>query len=423
MTAGARVQPGPDCHAFATNDPEKSTASKGTAVHRAIREQLEQRFNRLGYGPSVRVSFADAAFAPYSDRLSLTIGGKRQGVGYIDLAFRSQSKRKPPAKAVMVLAEIKPANWPALIDGETQLGNYLEKANNDDDVKAKYGVSEFQPMLPSSFPLPRYIYCLGEAFQIRWCGSGLILYKQVRRKKEESEREKRTGEQTRPASGAVAASESRATDRPIKVEILRSSRLPAWTPDQLRRDIQAGTLTDGLYRNRYMGAWPQAAQPTNVVVWVKTSALGREVQFYQEYPSDPAFYQQFGKRRGLSVSQADLIRRVMTEYNRDLWSLIAPDPLTGIASSRSPYYARDELRYIYDQILKDTLSGSATIIGTGAAVGALGAAARSAGVRGTGTPGTRPAASAQEAPLPAWVTEAVEKGFEAFTKQLGAPVP
>jgi hypothetical protein len=74
----------------------------------------------------------------------------------------------------------------------------------------------------------------------------------------------------------------------------------------------------------------------------------------------------------LSNWQRELVRSTLVEYNNDLYSLIALNPETGVPSSMSPYYARDELRTIYAEILKGVVSGSAKIVGAGAVITSVG---------------------------------------------------
>jgi hypothetical protein len=336
-------QQGPDaaCWAFVTVDPERSNPGKGTAVHRAIREQLGGRL-AVKYGKPVPVRLLDAAFAPYSDRAGLIIGGKRTGEGYLDLAFRI------PLWKDMLLAEIKPANPEGLLNGMAQLENYLEKANLSEEAKKKYQVRRFLALPPEASALGP-IFSEGREFVLGWCYPGLILYKEIKAKKDEDEQGKRRSEAQRARSQRQASPEQRATQPALKLQ--------KWTPEQLRRDIEARTLEDGVYRNRYTAAWP-TGERTNVVVWVKTGAGARDVQYYQEFPESAGFYERFAARRGLSERQADLIRRTMADYNRDLYTLIV-DPQTGRMTGRSPEYARAELRTIYIDRLRGVVAESA----------------------------------------------------------------
>jgi hypothetical protein len=411
---GSKGQEVPGCWVFVTVDPEKSDRRKGTAVHRAIREQLGRRLAPR-YGEPVSVRLLDAGFAPYSDRLGLKGGGKRTGEGYVDLAFRLAGWKD------MVLAEIKPANLDGLLNGKTQIDNYIEKANQSEEAKRRYGVKTFTPMHPDVSVLEP-IYSLGREFVLSWCYPGLIVYKEIKQKRDKDKDEKQQSEGQRAQSQRGASAQQRST--------APSVGLPDWAPASLRRDIEASTLEDGLYRNRYQGAWP-GGESTNIVVWVKTAArqqgVYREFQLYQEFPETPAFYERFARRRGLSDRQADLIRRTMADYNRDLWSLIRADPITGRSSSRSPEYARAELRTIYSEVLRGVLEASAQIAAAGAAITSVSNAMAQRSMAPTPVePDSRSVSTrqAQSAPattppgeLPDWASRTIQRGFDQARRQ------
>ncbi len=323
----------------------------------------------------------------------------------------------------MLLAEVKPANW-EVVDGETQLANYIEKANANEDVKRRFEVSVFSPMRPADALLPAEVVYASRRFQVRWCGPGIIVYKEIDKANDKREKEKQADkdQQKKQASQAQAGERGQTASGKTKswaeqVQVLRSApralELPSWTPEALRREIQAGTLADGLYRNRFSAAWP-SGYSTNVVVWVKTGPFGREYQFYQEFPAEPALYQYLAARKGMSEWQRELVRSTLVQYNEDLWSLIAPDSKTGVASSMSPYYARDELRRIYEEILKGVVGGSARILGAGAAITGISNAMRQRATEGRSIAREEGPAPTKEEPLPDWVNQAVQKGIDAY---------
>jgi len=420
---GGTVAPIGNCRDFITIDPEKSDTRTGIAVHRVIREQVGKYIGTQGYGPPVPIRLPDASFAHYRDQNTLSIGNKGSGQGDVDLAFRSRSGN------VMLLCEIKPANWEALI-GETQLANYIDKANANEEIKRKLALQVFSPMRPDDAMLPAEVNAVSRRFVIKWCGPGIILYKEVNKKddreKQKQDTDKKSSndlKQQQQASKSQGNDQASATEpaKPRSLEVLRSAPrrldLPAWTPPALREAIQQQKLPDGLYRDRFTAAWP-SGYSTNVVVWVKTTALGTEYQFYQEFPADPGFYQYLAKRKELSEWQRELVRSTLVEYNNDLWSLLSPDSRTGAPSSMSPYYARDELRRIYAEVLKGVVGGSLQIVASGSAITSVANAMRQRATGGRAIEGRsiqdEPSAGTREDPLPDWVTQAVEAGAKAF---------
>ena len=389
------------CWEFAFNNPERSSAERGIAVHRAIRENLSLRFAQR-YGSHVSIRLPDASFNHYRDRNGLAIGGKYHGQGDVDLAF------KAPTEKSMLLGEIKPANE-SFLEGEDQLKNYIDKANANEKLKQKFGVKVFSPMLPERFPLPPSIISSKRVYEVRWCLLGSFLYKQIlvtgRRKEKRKEGGKtKDKEEERPYKEQVIEQRKEAVSGRKTLEVFPNIPRPleAWTPVRLRRDIDAGSLVDGLYRDRYSAKWP-SGHSTNVVVWVR----GLEVQYYQEFPTSPEFWAGFAERRGLSEREADLIRRTLSDYNRDLWSFIV--------DGRSPSFAKEELRTIYNERLRAVFlevpsfvtagvasSASNALRGASGALRSQRATARTPIARGPGQ--TLPA----EEPLPDYIYRSVE---------------
>jgi hypothetical protein len=394
------------CYEYITVNPEKSDTRTGTGIHRVVREQVGAHVSAQGYGPPLKIRLPDASFSHYRDKNSVT-----SSYGDVDLAFRSR------AGSVMLVAEVKPANWEAPI-GETQLANYIDKANANEEIKKQWGVLVFSPMRPLDATLPPEVIYQSRRFEIRWCGPGMILYKEIDKKKEEEEdKKKKNNEGAKPKSWAEQVKVIGSAPRTLEFQ--------SWVPEALRRDIQVNTLSDGLYRNRYQAAWP-SGYTSNVVLWVKTGPFGREYQYYQDFPSQPEFYQHLAAKNGLSDWQRELVRSTLVQYNDNLFSLLSPDSRTGAPSSMSPYYARDELRTIYAEVLKGVVGGSALIVTSGAAITSIANAMRQRATGGKGvegrsigkedTPGTK------EQPLPDWVMKAVEKGFEAARQRQRAGI-
>lgn len=394
-----------NCYEFITINEERSNPRKGTGVHRVIREQMVTYLRAQGYESSLKITLPDASFNHYRNKNNLLLGrGEKSGNGYVDIAVRSRSG------AVMLLAEIKPANW-SMLEGEAQLDNYINKANANENIKREWNVRFFSPLRPLDAILPPEIIYQSRRFEIRWCRPGIIVYKEIEKKEEDKKNRKKES----PRSVAELVAEGKPWQEYVYPIRSRSAspamKFEAWVPEALRNDILANNIPEGVYRNRYQAAWP-SGYTSNVVVWNKRGPFGREYQFYQEFPTDPAFYEYLTQKKGLSQWQGELVRSTLIEYNDDLWSLISPK---GAVSSMSPYYARDELRTIYAEVLKGVVGGSAQIVASGAAITGIANAMRqratsSRSLDNEATSGTR------DEPLPDWVMKAIEKGSKATRK-------
>jgi len=414
------------CSEYLTINPELSDTSTGTGIHRIIREQVGPYITRQGYGLPLKIRLPDGSFEHYRDGKFLNIGNKGSGNGDVDLAFRSRSG------SVMLLAEIKPANWEALV-GETQLANYIDKANNNEDILRKWEVLVFSPMRADSVKLPRIVIYQSRRFQVKWCGPGIIVYKEIGKKKKKK-RDPKENQDVKEQSKEEANDKYKKLDltNPLSfVEPLTSKprkiEFEPWVPEALRQEILANKTPDGLYRGQYQAAWP-SGHTANVVVWVKRGPLGREYQYYLEFPIDQGFYDYFAKKKGLSDWQRNLVRATLVEYNKDLFSLLSPNSVTGEPSSRSPEYARIELRTIYAEILKGVAKGSAQIVLGGAGITALGnsmkqRATLGRGVEHTGTGKNADKIGTAEEPLPDWINKAFEQGFKQARQSKPTVVP
>ena len=362
---------GAECAAFLFTDEEKSNRGKGTQVHRVIREQLARWFRDAGYGERIPIHMPDASFAPFSERNSLPIGDKRTGEGDVDLAYRTRSGD------VIGLIEIKPANFPGLREGEIQVDNYVDKANANDDLKRRLQAKEFRRLQPTGIepPLPTVVW-QSRTFEIRWCRPGLLFYKEIRKKKKEEEEEKekeKRKEQSPRRSREAQPADPRATagarqivlsnGLKVKVDVFEWPRQPpAWMPAELRQAVQTGALRDGVYRDRFTAPYLNGYS-TNILVYVRTSSLGREYQFQLEFPTNPAFYEDYARRYGLSQWQGRLLQTTLVTSNNDMWSLIRPDR----KDARDIYIAREELRTIYAGLMRQVFEASAVILGSGPA--------------------------------------------------------
>ncbi|WP_199423136.1 hypothetical protein [Actinotalea solisilvae] len=402
------------CWDFLLTRPERSDKGKGTQVHRVIREQLVRWFRDAGYGERVPVGLPDASYEQYTSRNRVMAGGS----GTVDLAYRTRE-----SQSVVGFIEIKPANLEGLAHGEAQVDNYVDKANANDALKRRLTATAFLRLPPSAIdpPLPLVVW-QSRYFEVRWCVPGLIFYKEIRTKddedkEKEKEKEKRTAQEKPRDKGARSAAEAQPADpratagarqivlpNGIKIDVFyRPWQAPSWMPAELRDAVQNGTLRDGVYRDLYRAPYLRGFS-SNVVVYVKTTALGREYQFYREFPTDPQYYEDLARRRGLSGWQTRLVQSTLTTTNQDMWSLVRPDR----EDPRDLDTARDELRGIYDGILRQVFEANISILGTGVAAGAVNNAARSAGAfqRGTAGRSIGPQAPAGVRPAPGVVPPA-----------------
>ena len=148
--------------------------------------------------------------------------------------------------------------------------------------------------------------------------------------------------------------------RPI--EIIGAPRqgpvsLPAWLPDSIQQKIPS--LPSGVHR--FKGPPPFG----DIVLWTRLGTFGREIEAYQEFPEDEAFYLRFA--RGDAVL-ARRLREILAEYNAYLRYFVEERGL-------SPYQARDEIRRIYnDEFIATILDAFIELMGAaaGAAINSLG---------------------------------------------------
>jgi hypothetical protein len=195
---GAQIQRAPSAGCVsAMARPVPSDPATGIAVEQAIKAILTGR-----YGPGESLTLSDASAGPMrTGRNTATIPpqkfdinvGSLLGIGRPDLAYRSRTGR------AMLLAEIKPANWDQLLAGEAQLLNYINKANQDPELRRVYGV--FSPMGPGGrIRIPSRVNVGPRKFRVMWCGPGIIVYQEIkpRKKKEKKKKEKKKSKEKKP---------------------------------------------------------------------------------------------------------------------------------------------------------------------------------------------------------------------------------
>lgn len=150
-------------------------AGGGTVIHQLIREDFMKKTG----GTDVTIPGASAAplrtgglcGKPASVIPPQIIGG-RAGAGIPDLALRT------PA-GVLLVAEVKPAVVPCLIDGENQLLGYIDAGNARDDPqvawRAAMGITVVSPMLERHYEPPSFALANAE-IETTWCTPGLLAY-------------------------------------------------------------------------------------------------------------------------------------------------------------------------------------------------------------------------------------------------------
>jgi hypothetical protein len=185
-----------ECVDFFMRDPEVSDQRTGTLVHKALQDWMDKRF-----GKRFKLPLPTGSKAPLEEK-SHVVGGVRQGPGYFDLAYTSEQLR------IVEGAELKPANVNGYTDGLEELKWYLDKGNADEDLKRRHGIIEFRPMEPWKFPLPRPLYVESRRFRLIWCSPGVILYKEIAKRK--SERDEEATKRTQPAKLAKGSGHQKA---------------------------------------------------------------------------------------------------------------------------------------------------------------------------------------------------------------------
>jgi hypothetical protein len=284
----------------------------------------------------------------------------------------------PGEADVMEIGEIKPDSWRSelgTLEAVDQLNRYIRTHAIQYAPGNRWGnpPRSAVPMVTYRGIAPPGV-AFGPGGQRLTCeslGNGLYFYSCTRPQKEEK---KKKQAQAQSAASGTAATQQQATAAPSLAQMLRAQA--PWLPAELAREI-AGEPT-GLYRFDAGASWRGGFSGT-VVAYVNRSS--GEIQVYHEYPEDIRFYEQLKAVRARSViSRGDLARRlhgVFTQYNRDLWSLVAPRE-AGQAFRVSPDYAKAELRGIYAEVLKGVIGGSAALVTAGAAASATMSAVRSA---------------------------------------------
>jgi hypothetical protein len=154
-------------------------AAAGTFIHRAV-----LAFFMATVPGAIRINIPGAAAKPQRTGSGRTVkpevggaAGPRADKGTPDLAALN-------AGGVLQVAEIKPANWNQLLEGETQVATrYIDQGNSSDEPqvawRARTGVKVVTPMLPQTFPVSSLFFPTPTNIievVLRWCQSGVLAY-------------------------------------------------------------------------------------------------------------------------------------------------------------------------------------------------------------------------------------------------------
>lgn len=171
----------------------------GTAAHGVITADFHSRV--VG---AVKIHIPGASAAPQRtegrpgrpDQIDPQVFGGLAGKGFPDLARKNGT--------ILEVAEIKPAHWPLMVEGEFQLERYVREGNAADPAaqqwRDKESISTVAPMPPGSYTPPATLLVGAIPIVIQWCHPGLLVYKaigpppplpQPSERKQENEQEER----------------------------------------------------------------------------------------------------------------------------------------------------------------------------------------------------------------------------------------
>jgi hypothetical protein len=173
-----------ECAEKVANPPDLTLIEGGgTAIHEMIRAHFASKPGAIEIiipgGSAAPLRTEGICGKPSSLIPPQGIGG-RAGGGIPDLAAQT-------AAGVLLVAEIKPAVIPCLIDGENQALGYINAGNAPDPPqvawRASQGISVVSPMLESYYSPPSFALGVAQVDTL-WCTPGLLAYTVYRRGKE-----------------------------------------------------------------------------------------------------------------------------------------------------------------------------------------------------------------------------------------------
>ena len=215
--------------------------------------------------------------------------------------------------------------------------------------------------------------------------------------------------------GQIVSMRHGLAQRYIQMSIIRSvgkippleEQMPKWLPNNVRTILLKQYHSGGLPRGAQI--FPAPEPWGSIVAWHGPDEFGQEsIQFYQEYPSDLNWYLNFTDG---SRSQARLLHKVYTQFNRDMRYFIA--------QGRSPFSARDEIRRINEEVFKLVVMGAFSVLASGVGISAINNQMRQTLLAAERT-GLRTIASAEEHGA---IEAEVEQKAASATKRAWKPVP
>jgi hypothetical protein len=178
-----------ECAELIANPPLLSMVpGGGTAIHQMISADFAAKVPGAVNGLVIPgASFApgrtDAICGGPSSTINPQVVGGQAGGGLPDLAMNN-------GRGILLVAEIKPAVLPCLIDGETQELGYIDQGNAPDPAQAAWrsgqGITVVSPMRESNYKPPIFSLAGDLEVESAWCSDGLLgytIYKKGQKKK------------------------------------------------------------------------------------------------------------------------------------------------------------------------------------------------------------------------------------------------
>ena len=155
------------------NAEEVPGRTRGREVERLVRVELISLLGAQNVIPSIPIPGASSRLYRMEDCGGFQTG-KPAREGYPDLAVREY-----PRGRTLELAEVKIGTWPCLLLAETQVQNYVNLADGDQEYKQQLGVERVALMPMGRFTPPQLYAPDGTPVAVGWCAPGVIVYKAI----------------------------------------------------------------------------------------------------------------------------------------------------------------------------------------------------------------------------------------------------